>query len=61
MNERYVIIMKTKQKTYYQYIADIHINTCEACSTNAGKIFTEDTKPEMPIHPNCKCKLKKKN
>jgi|GEM_PF-1293424 hypothetical protein len=49
--------MKTKKKTYYQYVADIKETTCRPCSENAGNIFTEETKPELPIHPNCRCKL----
>lgn len=43
--------MPTKQKKYYQYIADTKDTTCKACSSNAGKIFLEDDIPTLPIHP----------
>ena len=59
MNERYVIIMKTKQKIYYQYVVDIKEATCTECSDNDTQIFYEETKPNLPVHPNCNCKLVK--
>jgi len=51
--------MKTKHKTYYQYITDIKDTTCKACSENDEQIFYEETKPNLPVHPNCRCKLVK--
>jgi hypothetical protein len=50
--------MKTKQKIYYQYVAERKDTTCKTCVENDGEIFFGGNKPELPIHPNCNCKLK---
>ena len=42
----------------YKWISDNGKNSCEACGEHDGEIFDslEDI-PELPVHPNCKCKI----
>ena len=41
-----------------KFISDKGPNSCEDCLKHHGKIFCIDdpNKPELPIHPNCRCK-----
>ena len=41
-----------------KFISDKGPNSCEACLKHHGEIFRLDDpdKPELPIHPNCRCK-----
>ena len=41
-----------------EFISDKGPNSCEDCLKHHGKIFCIDdsNKPELPIHPNCRCK-----
>ena len=41
-----------------KFISDKGENTCDVCLKFHGKTFQIDDqeKPELPIHPNCKCK-----
>ena len=44
--------------TLVKFISDKGPNSCEDCLKHHGKIFCIDdsNKPELPIHPNCRCK-----
>ena len=46
---------KTK---YVKFITDKGRNSCETCLQYNNQIFAEDDslKPELPIHPNCRCR-----
>ena len=48
---------KTEIK-FVQFISDKGPNSCKECLKHHGKIFRADdpNKPELPIHPNCRCK-----
>ena len=55
------IIKMLKGKTeikLVKFISDKGPNSCEDCLKHHGKIFCIDdsNKPELPIHPNCRCK-----
>ena len=41
-----------------KFISDKGPNSCEACLKYHGEIFRLDdsNKPELPIHPHCRCK-----
>lgn len=41
-----------------KFISDKGPNSCEECLKHHGEIFQADDpdKPELPIHPNCRCK-----
>ena len=41
-----------------KFISDKGPNSCEECLKHHGEIFQADdpNKPELPIHPNCRCK-----
>jgi|GEM_PF-4387522 len=45
-----------KKETYVKYVSSK--GCCEKCAENDGKIFklSDSSKPELPIHPNCKCR-----
>ncbi len=46
---------KTK---YVKFVTDKGKNSCEKCLQYHNQIFAEDNpeKPELPLHPNCRCK-----
>ena len=41
-----------------KFVSDKGPNSCEECLKHHGKIFQADDpdKPDLPIHPNCRCK-----
>ena len=41
-----------------KFLSDKGPNSCEECLKHHGEIFQVDdpNKPELPIHPNCRCK-----
>ena len=41
-----------------KFVSDKGPNSCEECLKHHGEIFQADNpdKPELPIHPNCRCK-----
>lgn len=47
-----------QQEQLVQFIADKGSNSCPQCLQYNGKIYKEDDsgKPELPLHPNCRCK-----
>ena len=51
-------ISKTTEYRYYKFVCNDSVNNCNTCLSLAGKVFRDDdsTKPELPIHKNCKCK-----
>lgn len=55
------IIQMLKGKTeikLVKFISDKGPNSCEDCLKHHGEVFQLDDpeKPELPIHPNCRCK-----
>ena len=48
---------KTEAK-FVRFVSDKGPNSCEFCRAHHGKIFRMDDpeKPQLPIHPNCRCK-----
>ena len=55
------IIQMLKGKTeikLIRFISDKGPNSCEDCLKHHGEVFQFDDpeKPELPIHPNCRCK-----
>ena len=48
---------KTEPKLV-RFVSDKGANSCKACLEHHGKIFRADAadKPQLPIHPNCRCK-----
>jgi len=55
------IIQMLKGKTeikLVKFVSDKGPNSCEDCLKHHGEIFQADDpdKPELPIHPNCRCK-----
>jgi len=49
--------------TYWYFVAEKDGDCCEKCSRFDGKVFSDEdpAKPELPIHPNCRCTWKKAN
>ena len=41
-----------------KFISDKGPNSCKECLKHHGEVFRADdsNKPELPIHPNCRCK-----
>ena len=60
MKFRFLFFSK-RQPEYWRFVAEKDGDCCEKCSRFDGKVFSvEDTaKPELPIHPNCRCKFVK--
>ena len=50
---------RTQQK-YWHFIAENDGKCCEKCRRFSGRIFSDDdpAKPELPLHPNCRCTFK---
>ena len=48
---------------YWRFVAERDGNCCEKCKRFDGKVFSDEdpAKPELPIHPNCRCKFIKQN
>ena len=48
---------KTEPKLV-RFVSDKGKNSCRECLKHHNQIFAEDdkNKPEIPIHPNCRCK-----
>ena len=46
---------------YWYFVAEKDGDCCEKCRRFDGKVFSDEdpAKPELPIHPNCRCKLVK--
>ena len=60
------IIQRLKGKAevkLVEFISDKGPNSCNACRAYHGKVYQldEPSKPELPIHPNCRCKYVLKN
>ena len=55
MNER---AGKNGRPGYVCFAAERGKNCCKTCQENHGRIFRADDpeRPEIPVHPNCKCK-----
>ena len=54
------IVQKLAKKTkIVKFVSEKGVNSCNICRSYHGKIFTEDDpkKPELPLHPNCRCKF----
>ncbi|MCS7197891.1 MAG: hypothetical protein NZ930_04330 [Candidatus Bipolaricaulota bacterium] len=45
-----------RPEKYFQFYAQVHFLTCEACLSHHGEIF-EDPQAEPPLHPDCRCHL----
>lgn len=52
------MLEKKNDGTLVEIISDKGPNSCKDCLKHHGKIFCIDdsNKPELPIHPNCRCK-----
>ncbi len=63
INRALAEITECKMKKYLRFISEKSQNTCEECKKYDKMIFAEDdpSKPQIPIHPNCKCHYKTLN
>ena len=60
------IMQMLKGKTeaeFVRFVSDKGPNSCKFCRAHHGKIFRMDDpeKPQLPIHPNCRCKYEEIN
>ena len=48
---------------YWRFVAEKDGDCCEKCKRFDGKVFRDEdpAKPELPIHPNCRCTWEKAN
>ncbi len=46
---------------YWRFVTERDGNCCEKCKRFDGKVFSDKdpAKPELPIHPNCRCTWEK--
>jgi hypothetical protein len=46
---------------YWYFVAEKDGDCCEKCRRFDGKVFSDEdpAKPELPIHPNCRCSWRK--
>lgn len=46
---------------YWRFVAEKDGRCCEKCKRFDGKVFSDEdpAKPELPIHPNCRCTWRK--
>ena len=46
---------------YWYFVAEKDGDCCEKCKRFDGKVFSDEdpAKPELPMHPNCRCKFVK--
>ena len=63
INRALAEITEYKMKKYLRFISEQSQNTCEECKKYDKMVFDENdpSKPEIPIHPNCKCHYKTLN
>ena len=63
INRALAEITEYKMKKYLRFISEQSQNTCEECKKYDKMVFDENdpSKPEIPIHPNCKCRYKTLN
>ena len=56
-------ISEAAQPEYWRFVAENDGDCCEKCKRFDGKVFSDEdpAKPELPIHPNCRCKFIKQN
>ena len=60
INRALAEITEYKMKKYLRFISEKSKTTCEECKKYDKMVFAEDdpSKPQIPIHPNCKCHYK---
>jgi SPP1 gp7 family putative phage head morphogenesis protein len=39
----------------YQWVATLDAATCPVCGSYDGQVWEDDTRPEPPAHPQCRC------
>ena len=46
-------------RRFYKYVAEKKTGACAKCLRLAGEIFSKNDPniPQLPLHPNCNCKL----
>ena len=42
---------------WFMWKSEISPSICQNCKKLNGRIFSKNNLPEIPVHPNCKCKL----
>ena len=54
-------ISEAAQPEYWRFVAENDGDCCEKCKRFDGKVFSDEdpAKPELPIHPNCRCSWRK--
>ena len=54
-------ISEAAQPEYWRFVAENDGDCCEKCKRFDGKVFSDEdpAKPELPIHPNCRCTWEK--
>ena len=63
LNELTQKLSDTLLPKYWCFVAEKDGDCCEKCKRFDGKVFSDEdpAKPELPIHPNCRCKFIKQN
>lgn len=56
-----IMLQEKSQPEYFRFVAEDDEKCCDACKNHNNEIFQENDPdmPQLPIHPNCRCKLVK--
>ncbi|MCQ2377945.1 MAG: DNA/RNA non-specific endonuclease [Victivallaceae bacterium] len=50
-------ISELPPEKYWRFIAETDTECCAQCHSYSGRIFSDNEKPKLPLHPNCRCRL----